>query len=120
MRMNRIVLAALIVALPGVGSAQMAMDHAAMTGPMGEMMAAMDHMMDSMPRTSAGTADADFLLMMIPHHQAALDMARVELAAGKDDETRALAQAIIAAQEAEIAQMRGMLERMGVEPPPQP
>ena len=61
--------------------------------------------------------DADFLLMMIPNHQSAIDMARVELEQGEDEETRAMAQEIIDAQEAEIAEMRAMLERLGVEAP---
>ena len=96
------------------------MDHSgmAMEGAMGEMMGAMDRMMEAMPAESTGTADADFLLMMIPHHQSAIDMARAELEHGTDEATRAMAQAIIDAQEAEIAEMRSMLEAMGVEPPP--
>lgn len=83
-------------------------------------MAPMDTMMASMPMTSSGMPDADFLLMMIPHHQSAIDMARVELEMGTDEETRAMAQLIIETQEGEIAEMRAMLERMGVEPPAAP
>ena len=77
----------------------------------------MDRMMEVMPTTSTGDVDADFLLMMIPHHQSAIDMALVVLEQGDDEETLALAQEIIDAQEAEIAEMRAMLERLGVEPP---
>lgn len=77
-------------------------------------MGAMDTMMQTMPMESSGMVDADFLLMMIPHHQSAIDMARVELEQGEDEETKAMAQEIIDAQEAEIAEMRAMLERMGV------
>jgi uncharacterized protein (DUF305 family) len=80
---------------------------------------AMDTMMQAMPSESAGDVDADFLLMMIPHHQSAIDMARVELEQGDDEETRAMAQAVIDAQEQEIGEMRAMLERMGVEAPAQ-
>ena len=81
------------------------------------MMGAMDMMMEAMPTESTGDPDADFLLMMIPHHQSAVEMARVLLEQGDDEETRALAQAVIDAQEAEIAQMRAMLGRLGVEAP---
>ena len=99
------------------------MDHSNM-GDMPEhmqgMMGAMDTMMQAMPMQSAGDPDADFLLMMIPHHQSAIDMARIELEQGDDEETRAMAQKVIDAQEAEIAEMRAMLERLGVEPPAAP
>ena len=95
------------------------MDHSSMDmgeqpGHMQGFTAAMDTMMQAMPSESAGDVDADFLLM-IPHHQSAIDMARVELEQGNDEETRAMAQAVIDAQEQEIAEMRAMLERMGVE-----
>lgn len=100
----------------------LAQDHAghgmpdsAMQGYM-DAMTRMDTAMQDMPST--GNADADFLLMMIPHHQSALDMAKVQLELGEDAETRALAEAIIAAQEREIAQMQAMLRRMGFDPAP--
>lgn len=93
------------------------MDMSAMPGHMQGFMGAMDTMMQNMPMESSGKVDADFLLMMIPHHQSAIDMARVELEQGEDEETKAMAQTIIDAQEAEIAEMRAMLERMGVAAP---
>jgi uncharacterized protein (DUF305 family) len=102
-------------AMEGMGHSGHSMD-----GAMGAMMGAMDTLMQAMPAESSGDVDADFLLMMISHHQSAIDMARVELEQGKEEETRAMAQAIIDAQEAEIAEMRAMLERMGVEPPTAP
>jgi uncharacterized protein (DUF305 family) len=92
------------------------MDHSAMDmpGAMKGYVAAMDTMMTSMPMKSTGDPDADFLAMMIPHHQSAIDMAKIELAEGDDPATRALAQKVIDAQEAEIAEMKAMLKAMGM------
>lgn len=87
-------------------------------GAMAGYMGAMDGMMADMGQmASTGDADADFLLMMIPHHRSALDMAEVELGQGDDPETRALAERIIKAQKEEIAEMQAMLGRMGVAAP---
>ena len=96
------------------------MDMGNMPEQMQGFMGVMDTMMQNMPMESSGMVDADFLLMMIPHHQSAIDMARIELEQGEDEETKAMAQEIIDAQEAEIEEMRAMLERMGVEPPAAP
>lgn len=59
-----------------------------------------------------GNRDVDFLTMMIPHHQGAIDMARLALIHGNDPLTRALAEEIIASQQSEIQAMRGRLAEM--------
>ena len=75
---------------------------------------AMESMMAEMDAVEpTGDPDADFLFMMIPHHQSAVDMARELLEQSDDPEVTALAEAIIATQEAEIAEMIAMLERLG-------
>jgi Domain of unknown function (DUF305) len=68
-------------------------------------------MHEGMNITFTGNADVDFVNGMIAHHQGAVDMAKVVLAFGKDPEIRKLAEAIIQAQESEIAQMRAWLKR---------
>jgi uncharacterized protein (DUF305 family) len=71
-----------------------------------ENQAAMETMMTGMKAKPSGDVDHDFIAMMIPHHQGAIDMARAELRYGHNDQLRRLAQEIIVAQQQEIAAMR--------------
>jgi hypothetical protein len=59
-------------------------------------------------------ADADFIRAMIPHHQGAIDMAKVVLQHGKDEQTKKLAADVIREQEREIAEMREWLKKRGM------
>ncbi len=68
-------------------------------------------MMHDMAVPYTGNADVDFRTKMIPHHQGAIDMAKVALAHAKDETTKTLAAQIIKDQEREIAEMREWLSK---------
>ena len=74
-------------------------------------MDAMQTMMEGMAAMEmSGDADNDFAMMMIPHHQSAIDMAEAYLEHGDDPELTELANDIIAAQRQEIEFLEGWLE----------
>jgi uncharacterized protein (DUF305 family) len=77
-----------------------------------QMMQAMDRMdAGIMAAKPTGEPDRDFAAMMIPHHQGAIDMAKLQLIFGHDPVMRRLAQAIIVEQQQEIELMRRFLQK---------
>lgn len=80
------------------------------------------HMMSNgamMRDGTMGSADQHFIVQMIPHHEGAIEMAEVALERSKRPEIRSLAEDIIAAQTAEINDMRAWYEAWYGEAPPQ-
>ena len=75
--------------------------------------AAMDAMMTNMMIPYSGNPDVDFIRGMIPHHQGAVDNARIVLQFGKDPDVLKFAQSVIDAQEAEIKWMTEWLAKNG-------
>ena len=94
-----VALGAMLIAMPGF-----AQQHSHAGQDMMAGMEKMNHDMANVPMT--GDTDHDFVAMMVPHHQGAIDMARVELRDGKDPALRKLATEIVAAQEKEITMMK--------------
>jgi hypothetical protein len=75
-----------------------------------DMAVGMDRMMADMHAPGySGDVDVDFLAMMVPHHEGAVDMARLVLEHGRDPATRRLAEEIIAGQTIEIESMQRRL-----------
>lgn len=76
-------------------------------------MEANDRMHQNMMMEYTGNADVDFIKGMIPHHQGAVEMAKIVLEHGTDPEVKKLAEGIIAAQESEIKWMTEWLAKNG-------
>jgi hypothetical protein len=66
---------------------------------------AMTKMMDDMSVKPSGNVDEDFVAMMVPHHQGAIDMAQAELRYGHNEQLRRIAQEIVVEQQQEIVAM---------------
>ena len=77
---------------------------------------AMSKMMVDMGIAPSGNIDRDFVAMMVPHHQGAIDMARAELRYGHSERLKRMAQEIVVTQQQEIIAMRLALG----EPQPNP
>jgi uncharacterized protein (DUF305 family) len=71
----------------------------------------MDSAMNEVPRT--GNPDVDFVRLMLPHHAAAIGMARTQLLYGKDPQMRRLAHEIVTDQQSEIELMQLWLKQHG-------
>jgi uncharacterized protein (DUF305 family) len=107
MRFRGIALAVAFAFLPALASAQGMQGMKMGDGDAGKaFMKAMQDMQQGMQADMSGDADKDFVGMMMPHHQGAIDMAKVELQYGKDASLRKMAAGIIKAQEKEIAEMK--------------
>lgn len=77
-----------------------------------KLMASMDKMHMAMGEIEkSGNGDIDFVRLMLPHHQAAVDMARTQLLYGKDPQMRELAKKIITDQQSEIGLMQSWLKQ---------
>jgi uncharacterized protein (DUF305 family) len=77
-----------------------------------ELIASMDKMHMAMKAIKpSGISDVDFVRLMLPHHQAAIDMAKTQLLYGKDPQLRRLAQEIITDQQSEIELMQLWLKQ---------
>ena len=77
-----------------------------------QMKASMDGMMKNMPQAVANP-DMNFNMLMTVHHQSAVDMAKAELAHGKDTKLKAMAQMMVDAQQKEIAEFKAWHARNG-------
>jgi uncharacterized protein (DUF305 family) len=102
--------AALFAVLLAAGAAALAASSAE-TAFLAENHAAMMKMMKAMQVAPTGDVDADFVAMMVPHHQGAVDMAESELRYGRNEQLRQIARNIIAAQQQQIPAMQKALVR---------
>ena len=121
MRRRILLISILVTSIAGIAFAQ-SVHHGDPTSGQDKDSTFASQMMRAMDRMNAGMAagrltgdpDRDFAAMMIPHHQGAIDMAKVELIYGRDPILRRLAQGIIVEQQQEIELMqRSLNERRG-------
>lgn len=91
---------------PAPGMSMPSMDHGAMPGAMSPAD------MEKLEAAKGAAFDKQFLTMMIAHHEGAITMAQDEVKEGSNTDAKALAQKIIADQQAEIATMKTILNRL--------
>ena len=102
-------IAGLMTAVGMMAGAQMDSRAMSFMHSMEESMTRMDGGMKSAPMN--GDCDHDFVTMMMPHHQGAIDMAKAELLYGKDPVIKRLAEEIIVDQQSEIQAMQLWLSK---------
>lgn len=107
MKALRIPAFAILLLVPGLALAQSPADRAYT-----QSMQAMQDKMRAMKPT--GDPDMDFVMMMAPHHQAAVEMATAYLKYGSDPELKKMAQDIVSSQKREIGQMKDWESRHGM------
>jgi uncharacterized protein (DUF305 family) len=123
MKFRYLMLATLIAALPSLALAQ-GHSHGGHSTPMQTQSSseapstkayreANTKMHRDMDIAYSGDPDVDFVRGMIPHHQGAIDMAKVALENSKDEQIRKWATAVIREQEREIAEMQDWLKKKG-------
>lgn len=106
-------LSAALFAVPSVAQQSQGMQHDMPNKPASraylQSMETMNKAMMSQPMT--GDADHDFASMMRSHHQAAVDMAKVEIQYGRNPEMKKMAEKVVADQSREIKQLDTWLDR---------
>jgi uncharacterized protein (DUF305 family) len=112
---RRMVILSVLIAAVGLAAPQQAPRREADTVPgndWSELTASMKTMHAAMASVgSSGNSDVDFVRLMLPHHQAAIAMAKTQLLYGKDPQMRRLAQEIITDQQSEIDLMQLWLKQ---------
>ena len=102
----------LVISILGISFASIHADQPRAEVYWSELIASMDKMHMAMAAIKrSGNADIDFVRLMLPHHQAAIDMAKTQLLYGKDAQMRRLAQEIITDQQLEIDLMQRWLKQ---------
>lgn len=115
-KLATVLVASAMLAAPAIALAQgMNMQHGSMDmgGSAADQanMQAMQKMQNDMPKKGTGDPDKDFAAMMIPHHQGAIDMAKVELQYGNDPMLKKMAAKIVEDQAKEIREMNDWMNK---------